>query len=127
MQSKHSGLGGLLLTITFCFTIFNNAFNLTIFCVDQVMLLHSKSLNEETCLMQGGHEGGFDQHGISKEVRYKRDMASGWQCPRVNDHQVVQAKMEITIGAQNSSISTAPFLLTFQTLLQSFTHIPNIT
>nr|POE74226.1 putative protein phosphatase 2c 49 [Quercus suber] len=34
-----------------------------------------------------GHEGGFVQHGIAKEVRSKQEMASRWQFPRVNDHQ----------------------------------------
>ncbi|KAE7995733.1 hypothetical protein FH972_000503 [Carpinus fangiana] len=35
--------------------------------------------------MQDGHERGFDQHGIAKEVRSKLDMASPWQYrPRVN-------------------------------------------
>ncbi|KAL0011112.1 hypothetical protein SO802_006220 [Lithocarpus litseifolius] len=55
-----------------------------------------------------GREGGFDQHGIAKEVRSKQEMASQWQCPRVNDHQVL-AWMKIIIGAQDSSISTALF------------------
>ena len=58
--------------------------------------------------MQDGSEGDFDQHGIAKEVRSKQEMASRWQCPRVNDHQVL-ARMKIIIGAQDSSISTALF------------------
>jgi hypothetical protein len=76
-------------------------------------LLQPEELIEETCLMQDGHERGFDQHGIAKEVRSKLDMASLWQCrPLVNHHHEVVQTKTVIIGAQISSsspISTALF------------------